>query len=53
VRGIVRAGESGLTAGWPGAAPSVLIGGIGTIAIVASWMRLFPSLANRQKLVGA
>ncbi|GGX79894.1 MFS transporter [Massilia dura] len=45
--------ESGLTAGWLGAVPSVLLGGIGTIAIVACWMRLFPSLANRQMLADA
>jgi MFS family permease len=45
--------ESGLTAGWLGAVPSVLIGGIGTIAIVAAWMKLFPALAGRQRLVPA
>jgi hypothetical protein len=45
--------ESGLTAGWLGAVPSVLIGGLGTIAIVAAWMKLFPSLAGRQRLVPA
>jgi MFS family permease len=42
--------ESGLTAGWFGAVPSVLIGGIGTLLIVAAWMRLFPALAQREKL---
>jgi hypothetical protein len=31
--------------------PSVLIGGLGTLAVVAAWTRLFPSLARRDKLV--
>ena len=43
--------ESGLTAGWFGAEPSVLIGGFGTLIIVAAWVRLFPSLARRDRLV--
>jgi MFS family permease len=36
--------ESGLTAAWFGAVPSVLIGGIATILIVLTWHRLFPAL---------
>lgn len=36
--------ESGITANWFGAVPSVLIGGIGTLLIVLLWLRLFPSL---------
>jgi len=43
--------ESGVTAGWFGAVPSVLIGGIGTLFIVAAWMKLFPGLARRETLV--
>lgn len=43
--------ESGVTAAWFGAVPSVLIGGVGTLAIVAAWIRLFPSLARRDRLV--
>jgi MFS family permease len=43
--------ESGVTAAWFGAVPSVLIGGLGTLAVVAAWVRLFPSLAGRDKLV--
>ncbi len=43
--------ESGMTAGWFGAVPSVLIGGLGTLLIVALWIRLFPALARRDKLV--
>ncbi|SDR41103.1 Predicted arabinose efflux permease, MFS family [Paraburkholderia fungorum] len=42
--------ESGITAGWLGAVPSVLVGGASTVLIVALWMRLFPSLAQRAKL---
>ncbi|MDY7578867.1 MFS transporter [Herbaspirillum sp. RTI4] len=36
--------ESGITAGWFGAMPAVLIGGIGTLLVVALWIRLFPAL---------
>lgn len=36
--------ESGITANWFGAVPSVLIGGIGTLLIVLLWFRFFPSL---------
>jgi MFS family permease len=42
--------ESGVTAGWLGAVPSVLLGGASTMLIVALWMKLFPSLAQRAKL---
>jgi MFS family permease len=42
--------ESGITAGWLGAVPSVLLGGVGTLLVVGAWMRLFPSLARREKL---
>jgi MFS family permease len=36
--------ESGAVAAWLGAVPSVLIGGIGSLAIAALWMLLFPGL---------
>jgi hypothetical protein len=36
--------ESGLTAALIGAVPSVLVGGIGTIAVALLWMKLFPPL---------
>ena len=42
--------ESGVTAGWLGAIPSVLIGGASTILVVLLWMKLFPALTNREKL---
>jgi MFS family permease len=42
--------RSGVTADWFGVIPSVVIGGIGTLLIVALWMRWFPGLARRQSL---
>jgi predicted MFS family arabinose efflux permease len=43
--------ESGATAAWLGATGSVVVGGIGTLAVVALWVRLFPALARRDRLV--
>ena len=45
--------ESGATAAWLGPVGSVVLGGAGTLAVVALWMRLFPSLAARERLVAA
>ena len=42
--------ESGITAAWFGAVFSVLIGGIGTILVVALWMRIFPQLVQTDTL---
>jgi MFS family permease len=42
--------ESGLTAAWFGTVPSVVIGGLGTLAIVAIWMKLFPPLRTVDRL---
>ncbi len=42
--------ESGLTATWFGTVPSVVIGGVGTLVIVAVWLRLFPSLREVDRL---
>jgi len=36
--------ESGVTAGWFGAVPSIVAGGIATLLVVLAWVRLFPSL---------
>jgi hypothetical protein len=36
--------ESGLTAAWFGLAPAVVIGGLGTLAVVGLWMYWFPQL---------
>ena len=45
--------ESGVTAQWFGVAPAVVIGGIGTIAVVAAWAWLFPDLRKVDELVSA
>ncbi len=42
--------ESGLTAQWFGTVPAVVLGGIGTIAIVALWSKLFPALREIDKI---
>ncbi|MFV9668891.1 MFS transporter [Pantoea sp. KXB25] len=42
--------ESGLLAAWMGAAPAAALGGIGTLIVVALWMKLFPHLRRRQRL---
>ncbi|MBB5410557.1 MFS family permease [Paraburkholderia sp. HC6.4b] len=42
--------ESGLTAGWLGAQPAVLVGGVATIAIALLWMRFFPELRHTRTL---
>jgi len=43
--------ESGVAAALLGAVGAVLLGGIGTLAIVALWMKIFPDLAHRQRLL--
>jgi len=45
--------ESGITAAWFGTVPAVVIGGIGTLLVVAIWMRLFPSLRKIDRLQDA
>jgi MFS family permease len=42
--------ESGLLAAWIGAVPAVLVGGGGTVVVVACWMALFPTLRRRERL---
>jgi MFS family permease len=42
--------ESGITAAWFGAVPSVLIGGVGTLIVVALWMWWFPALRKRDRM---
>jgi MFS family permease len=44
--------ESGITAQWFGTVPAVVLGGVGTILVVALWARLFPAL-RRVKDLGA
>lgn len=36
--------ESGVTAEWFGAVPAVVLGGVGTLAIVVMWIKIFPEL---------
>ena len=42
--------ESGATAAWLGPVGSVVIGGLGTVIIALMWLRLFPTLAQRNEL---
>jgi MFS family permease len=42
--------RAGTMAAWIGAVPAVLVGGIGTLLIVALWTRLFPDLARVDRL---
>ena len=42
--------ESGATAAWLGPVGSVVLGGAGTLVVVALWMRLFPALREREHL---
>jgi hypothetical protein len=42
--------ESGITAGIFGTVPAVIIGGLGTLSVVALWMWLFPPLRKVDRL---
>lgn len=42
--------ESGVTAHWFGTVPAVVLGGVGTLIVTGAWMKLFPSLVQRDKL---
>ena len=42
--------ESGLTAGWFGTVPAVVIGGLGTLAVVGLWAWRFPELRRYRRL---
>jgi len=42
--------ESGITAHWFGTVPAVVMGGIGTLVVTGVWIKLFPSLANRDRM---
>ena len=42
--------ESGITAQWFGAVPAVVLGGVGTLAVVAAWAWLFPVLRRVDQL---
>ena len=45
--------ESGVTAEWMGPVGSVVLGGVGTLLVAALWVRLFPTLARRDRLESA
>ncbi len=45
--------ESGLTAHWFGTVPAVVIGGVGTLVIIAAWAWLFPELRRADQLTVA
>jgi len=43
--------ESGLTAHWFGTVTAVVVGGAGTLLVVALWTWFFPDLRNAERLV--
>lgn len=43
--------ESGVTAALFGTVPAVVLGGVCTLVVVGLWMRLFPALLKRERLV--
>jgi MFS family permease len=45
--------ESGLTAAWLGTVPSVVVGGLGTLIVVAIWAWRFPALRSIDRLTDA
>ncbi|NRH26210.1 MFS transporter [Pseudomonas sp. MS19] len=42
--------ESGLTAHWFGTVQAVVLGGVGTLLVTGVWIKLFPTLAQRDTL---
>ncbi len=42
--------ESGVTAHWFGTVPAVVLGGMGTLLVTGVWIKLFPTLAKRDRL---
>jgi MFS family permease len=45
--------ESGLTAQWLGTVPAVVLGGVGTLLVIATWAWLFPELREADQLTVA
>src|SRR6185295_17523151 len=41
--------ESGITAHWWGTARAIVVGGVGTVAVVLAWMGVFPALRKADK----
>jgi MFS family permease len=44
--------ESGLTAHWFGTVPAVVLGGVGTLIVIAIWAWQFPQLRQADRLTG-
>ncbi len=44
--------ESGLTAHWFGTVPAVVLGGIGTLGVIALWAWIFPDLRKADQISG-
>ncbi|MCP8690144.1 MFS transporter [Marinobacterium sedimentorum] len=42
--------ESGVMAAWLGVVPAIIVGGVGTLGVVALWVYWFPSLVKRDYL---
>ena len=42
--------ESGVTAAWWGVVPATIVGGVGSIVVALTWMRLFPALRRLQTI---
>jgi hypothetical protein len=45
--------ESGLTAHWFGTVPAVVLGGVGTLVIIAIWAWRFPELRQADQMISA
>jgi len=45
--------ESGVTAQWFGTVPAVVLGGVGTLLVIAAWAWLFPELRKADQLTVA
>jgi MFS family permease len=45
--------ESGVTAQWFGTVPAVVLGGVGTLLVIATWALLFPELREADQLTVA
>jgi MFS family permease len=43
--------ESGVTAAWLGTVPAVVLGGIGTLVVIAIWAWRFPELRNADQFI--
>ena len=43
--------ESGATAHWLGTVPAVVLGGLGTLVVTGLWIKLFPGLARRDRML--